>query len=116
MLRLTQLQETLEQGLYFQICTNNYIFSFNLHSSLCVSQSCAASRTHAAPEAEDINTGTGTEGPQIKRCKKDETDLSFLLVKNKDGQDGLFVDLGKRSHNLFLLFTLHSVTKCNSYH
>uniref|UniRef100_A0A8C7SQJ0 DNA-directed primase/polymerase protein n=1 Tax=Oncorhynchus mykiss TaxID=8022 RepID=A0A8C7SQJ0_ONCMY len=34
-----------------------------------------------------------------KRPRQEERDLSFLLVKNKDGQDGLFVDLGVYTKN-----------------
>ncbi|KAM9363872.1 DNA-directed primase/polymerase protein [Symphorus nematophorus] len=37
--------------------------------------------------------------PQTKRCKQEERDLRFLQVKNKDGQDGLFVDLGVYTKN-----------------
>lgn len=36
-----------------------------------------------------------TEGPEMKRRKEEERDLSFLLVKNRDAQNSLFVDLGK---------------------
>lgn len=35
--------------------------------------------------------------PQAKRCKREEQDLQFLLVKSKDGQHCLFVDLGKKT-------------------
>ncbi|XP_012674306.2 DNA-directed primase/polymerase protein [Clupea harengus] len=37
--------------------------------------------------------------PQPKRQKHGEDDLSFLLVKNKDGQTQLFVDLGVYTKN-----------------
>ncbi|XP_045062313.1 DNA-directed primase/polymerase protein [Coregonus clupeaformis] len=37
--------------------------------------------------------------PQAKRPRQEERDLSFLLVKNKDGQEGLFVDLGVYTKN-----------------
>ncbi|KAJ8001231.1 hypothetical protein DPEC_G00192190 [Dallia pectoralis] len=36
---------------------------------------------------------------QAKRPKREERDLSFLLVKHKDGQDVLFVDLGVYTKN-----------------
>ncbi|KAG7225831.1 hypothetical protein INR49_014352 [Caranx melampygus] len=39
------------------------------------------------------------QSPQTKRRKQEETDLSFLKVKNKDGQDCLFVDLGVYTKN-----------------
>lgn len=35
--------------------------------------------------------------PQAKRRKQEEQDLQFLLVKSKDGQHCLFVDLGKKN-------------------
>ncbi|XP_013863163.1 DNA-directed primase/polymerase protein isoform X2 [Austrofundulus limnaeus] len=37
--------------------------------------------------------------PEMKRFKREERDLSFLLVKNKDGQNCLFVDLGVYTKN-----------------
>ncbi|XP_047434408.1 DNA-directed primase/polymerase protein [Mugil cephalus] len=37
--------------------------------------------------------------PGTKRRKLEERDLSFLQVKNKDGQDALFVDLGVYTKN-----------------
>ncbi|XP_020512460.2 DNA-directed primase/polymerase protein [Labrus bergylta] len=39
------------------------------------------------------------ENQKAKRCKKEETDLRFLQVKNKDAQDCLFVDLGVYTRN-----------------
>ncbi|KAA8594754.1 hypothetical protein FQN60_011889 [Etheostoma spectabile] len=39
------------------------------------------------------------ESPQAKRCKQEERDLRFLRVKTKDGQVGLFVDLGVYTKN-----------------
>lgn len=35
--------------------------------------------------------------PQAKRCKREEQELQFLLVKSKDGQRCPFVDLGKKT-------------------
>ncbi|KAF7666240.1 hypothetical protein LDENG_00112840 [Lucifuga dentata] len=44
--------------------------------------------------------GSGTaDSPQSKKCKQEERDLSFLWVKNKDGQERLFVDLGVYTKN-----------------
>ncbi|XP_008409909.1 DNA-directed primase/polymerase protein isoform X2 [Poecilia reticulata] len=40
-----------------------------------------------------------TQSPDTKRQKQEVRDLSFLLVKNKDGRDGLFVDLGVYTKN-----------------
>ncbi|XP_062244460.1 DNA-directed primase/polymerase protein isoform X2 [Platichthys flesus] len=56
-------------------------------------------RTRVVPEgkAEEMDEGTGS--PQTKRRKQEEIDLSFLKVKNKDGQDCLFVDLGVYTKN-----------------
>ncbi|CAJ1052347.1 DNA-directed primase/polymerase protein [Xyrichtys novacula] len=53
-------------------------------------------RVHDVPEEKSDELA---EGPQKKKCKKDEADLSFLRVKNKDGQDCLFVDLGVYTKN-----------------
>ncbi|XP_077381456.1 DNA-directed primase/polymerase protein [Festucalex cinctus] len=47
-------------------------------------------RTHA-----ELTSGT----TQTKRQKTEETDLSFLHVKNKDGHQALFVDLGVYTKN-----------------
>ncbi|XP_060772644.1 DNA-directed primase/polymerase protein isoform X2 [Neoarius graeffei] len=46
---------------------------------------------------EDIDDVS--EGPQSKRMKHDEEDLGFLIVKGKDGQKQLFVDLGVYTKN-----------------
>lgn len=35
------------------------------------------------------------QSPDMKRRKQEERDLSFLMVKNKDGHKCLFVDLGE---------------------
>uniref|UniRef100_A0A3P8TD32 DNA-directed primase/polymerase protein n=1 Tax=Amphiprion percula TaxID=161767 RepID=A0A3P8TD32_AMPPE len=43
--------------------------------------------------------GRMTGSPQTKRRRQEERDLSFLQVKNKDGKDGLFVDLGVYTKN-----------------
>uniref|UniRef100_UPI0037E93ED0 LOW QUALITY PROTEIN: DNA-directed primase/polymerase protein-like n=1 Tax=Semicossyphus pulcher TaxID=241346 RepID=UPI0037E93ED0 len=50
-------------------------------------------------EGKQAKAGEVAESPQTKRRKKEETDLRFLQVKNKDGQDGLFVDLGVYTKN-----------------
>lgn len=49
--------------------------------------------------------------PQTKRRKQEEEDLQFLLVKNKDGQDCLFVDLGKRN-TAMIPFSVPFFTVC----
>lgn len=50
-------------------------------------------------EGQLANADKTSEGPQIKKQKHEERDLSFLVVKNKDGQDSLFVDLGVYTKN-----------------
>lgn len=43
----------------------------------------------------------------MKRRKEEGGDLRFLQVKNKDGRDSLFVDLGKGNQifkNYYVLF------------
>ncbi|XP_029364684.1 DNA-directed primase/polymerase protein [Echeneis naucrates] len=56
-------------------------------------------RPPAGPEGKAAPTGEEAESPQTKRLKQEEIDLSFLKVKNKDGQDSLFVDLGVYTKN-----------------
>ncbi|KAJ0051010.1 hypothetical protein NL108_012158, partial [Boleophthalmus pectinirostris] len=40
-----------------------------------------------------------SEEPQTKKHKSEGKDLSFLLIKNKNGEDGIFVDLGVYTKN-----------------
>nr|XP_046273314.1 DNA-directed primase/polymerase protein isoform X2 [Scatophagus argus] len=54
-------------------------------------------RTHAVSMGKSADEMA--ESPQTKRHKREERDLSFLWVKNKDGQDCLFVDLGVYTKN-----------------
>uniref|UniRef100_A0A3B5BKH7 DNA-directed primase/polymerase protein n=1 Tax=Stegastes partitus TaxID=144197 RepID=A0A3B5BKH7_9TELE len=50
-------------------------------------------------KGKPAKAGGMTESPQTKRRKQEERDLSFLQVKNKDGKDCLFVDLGVYTKN-----------------
>lgn len=45
-----------------------------------------------------------SDGPAAKRRRQEEPDLTFLQVKNKDGQDGLFVDLGTKKKTFSPMF------------
>ncbi|XP_034448872.1 DNA-directed primase/polymerase protein [Hippoglossus hippoglossus] len=56
-------------------------------------------RTRVVPEGKAEEMDDVVESPQTKRRKQEETDLSYLKVKNKDGQDCLFVDLGVYTKN-----------------
>nr|XP_019955886.1 PREDICTED: DNA-directed primase/polymerase protein [Paralichthys olivaceus] len=56
-------------------------------------------RTRVVPEGKAEGIDVLAESPQTKRRKQEETDLSFLKVKNKDGQECLFVDLGVYTKN-----------------
>ncbi|XP_051242264.1 DNA-directed primase/polymerase protein isoform X2 [Dicentrarchus labrax] len=56
-------------------------------------------RTHAVSGGKSAKAGEVPESPQTKKRKLEERDLGFLLVKNKDGQDSLFVDLGVYTKN-----------------
>lgn len=49
------------------------------------------------------------DSPQTKRRRQEERDLSFLLVKNKEGQECLFVDIGVYTKNRN--FRLYKSTK-----
>lgn len=46
-----------------------------------------------------VETRTQAASPEMKRRKAEGRDLSFLQVKNKDGRDSLFVDLGVYTKN-----------------
>ncbi|XP_034058980.1 DNA-directed primase/polymerase protein isoform X2 [Gymnodraco acuticeps] len=54
---------------------------------------------NAVSEETAATAGQTSESPEAKRCKQEERDLSFLQVKNKDGQHCLFVDLGVYTKN-----------------
>ncbi|XP_076004101.1 DNA-directed primase/polymerase protein [Genypterus blacodes] len=56
--------------------------------------------THT-PQTQSNPTKTGmlADSPQTKRRKQEDQDLSILWVKNKDGQQCLFVDLGVYTKN-----------------
>ncbi|XP_062379393.1 DNA-directed primase/polymerase protein [Sardina pilchardus] len=62
---------------------------------------CTSEGTHPPAAMEYIpSTDRGMPGsPQPKRHKHGEDDLSFLSVKNKEGQTQLFVDLGVYTKN-----------------
>ncbi|XP_076874167.1 DNA-directed primase/polymerase protein isoform X2 [Brachyhypopomus gauderio] len=55
-----------------------------------------APETTPSPSEDD---GDQSEEPQAKRQKDEEDDLSFLIVKTKDGKKQLFVDLGVYTKN-----------------
>uniref|UniRef100_A0A7N5ZSA1 DNA-directed primase/polymerase protein n=1 Tax=Anabas testudineus TaxID=64144 RepID=A0A7N5ZSA1_ANATE len=48
---------------------------------------------------KQAEAGELAESPQTKKRRQEEKDLSFLQVKNKDGQNCLFVDLGVYTKN-----------------
>ncbi|XP_074519324.1 DNA-directed primase/polymerase protein [Halichoeres trimaculatus] len=56
-------------------------------------------RAHDVSEENPAKTDELAESPQTKKCRKEEPNLSFLQVKNKDGRDCLFVDLGVYTKN-----------------
>uniref|UniRef100_UPI003AAA5D69 DNA-directed primase/polymerase protein n=1 Tax=Centroberyx gerrardi TaxID=166262 RepID=UPI003AAA5D69 len=56
-------------------------------------------RTHAIPMERPAEEGGTADNLQAKRRRQEERDLSFLLVKNKEGQESLFVDLGVYTKN-----------------
>ncbi|KAK5865838.1 hypothetical protein PBY51_020077 [Eleginops maclovinus] len=55
--------------------------------------------TPAVSEGTAAAAGETSGSPEAKRRKQEEKDLSFLQVKNKDGQPCLFVDLGVYTKN-----------------
>ncbi|XP_070769076.1 DNA-directed primase/polymerase protein [Enoplosus armatus] len=64
-----------------------------------VTENSETRRRHAVSEGKPAKAGEVAESPQTKRRKQEERDLRFLQVKNKDGQDCLFVDLGVYTKN-----------------
>ncbi|XP_041838937.1 DNA-directed primase/polymerase protein [Melanotaenia boesemani] len=64
-----------------------------------LAESNETSGTHVDAERKPAIADMKAESPQTKRRKQEERDLSFLLVKNKDGQDSFFVDLGVYTKN-----------------
>lgn len=61
------------------------------------------------------DSGAAAESPASKRRRQEERDLSFLQVKNRDGQVSLFVDLGKdicRFLFVALWFYVSSICNC----
>ncbi|XP_038569242.1 DNA-directed primase/polymerase protein isoform X1 [Micropterus salmoides] len=64
-----------------------------------VAENSETRRTHAVSEGKPAQAGEMAESSQTKRRKQEERDLRFLKVKNKDGQDCLFVDLGVYTKN-----------------
>uniref|UniRef100_A0A3B3BL92 DNA-directed primase/polymerase protein n=1 Tax=Oryzias melastigma TaxID=30732 RepID=A0A3B3BL92_ORYME len=62
------------------------------------SETCVASVSQVS-ERKTADEEGGADSPQIKRRKLVDRDLGFLLIKNKDGKDGLFVDLGVYTKN-----------------
>ena len=69
-------------------------------------------RANADCEVKPAKTDEEAESPQTKKRKQEERDLSFLRVKNKDGQDCLFVDLGKTNFKL-VFFLFLPLDKCS---
>lgn len=95
MMRWIRLQKTTKHGLFFRLLKKTFFVSA-VATLYTFSQLCADSRTHADSEEKPSKAGETSESPQAKRRKLGDRDLRFLQVKNKDGQDCLFVDLGKR--------------------
>lgn len=73
----------------------NTAFKDNIHAGRFVHKILESLLTKRNLQVE----ANKTQGPQTKKCKHEETDLSFLLIKNRDGEDGLFVDLGVYTKN-----------------
>ncbi|XP_059196932.1 DNA-directed primase/polymerase protein [Centropristis striata] len=73
-------------------------------SGLNVGMTSAAENNETCPKRGDsegmpTQADEMSESPRAKKRKQERKDLRFLQVKNKDGQDGLFVDLGVYTKN-----------------
>ncbi|KAM9770474.1 DNA-directed primase/polymerase protein [Menidia menidia] len=72
--------------------------------------------THVDPLSGPSAAAGMAECPPIKKQKHEERDLSFLLVKSKDGRDSLFVDLGVYTKNRnFRLYKSSKVGKNTAF-
>lgn len=99
---MKSVAENSETRFVFQTCKNKYSNFFAIITLCNLSQWCTDSSVSEGTPAKAEETA---ESPQAKRRKPEERDLSFLQVKNKNDQDSLFVDLGKRNYTLlFVLF------------
>ncbi|KAI3353145.1 hypothetical protein L3Q82_019701, partial [Scortum barcoo] len=81
-----------------------------------VTENSETCRTHAVSEGRPAKASERDESPQAKRRRWEERDLEFLKVKNKNGQDGLFVDLGVYTKNRnFRLYKSSKVGKNSAF-
>ncbi|XP_054460505.1 DNA-directed primase/polymerase protein [Anoplopoma fimbria] len=81
-----------------------------------VAENSETGRLHAVSEGTPAKADELPESPQAKRLKHEEMDLKFLQVKNKDGQDCLFVDLGVYTKNRnFRLYKSSKVGKNSAF-
>ncbi|KAF7686727.1 DNA-directed primase/polymerase protein [Silurus meridionalis] len=94
--------EKFSRHLIFQL--HNCAFKDNKHTGSFIHHILkpALKYLHTGPENSPEVVDDVSEKPQSKRMKhneEDEEDLSFLIVKGKDGQKQLFVDLGVYTKN-----------------
>ncbi|XP_056264561.1 DNA-directed primase/polymerase protein [Pseudoliparis swirei] len=72
--------------------------------------------SHAVSEGTPAKADEMDESPQAKRRRQETTDLKFLQVKNKNGQECLFVDLGVYTKNRnFRLYKSSKVGKNSAF-
>ncbi|XP_043969915.1 DNA-directed primase/polymerase protein [Gambusia affinis] len=103
-------EEKFSRHLIFML--QNAAFKDNLHVGRfihailqpVISKLKSDSRLHSGDISLTDSRRTNTDSepaqsPDTKRQKQEVRDLSFLLVKNKDGRSGLFVDLGVYTKN-----------------
>uniref|UniRef100_A0A8C2X7G5 DNA-directed primase/polymerase protein n=1 Tax=Cyclopterus lumpus TaxID=8103 RepID=A0A8C2X7G5_CYCLU len=98
-------EEKFSRHLIFNL--QNAAFKDNIHMG------CGS---HAVSEGTPAKADEMAESPQAKRLKQEATDLKFLQVKNKDGQECLFVDLGVYTKNRnFRLYKSSKVRKNSAF-
>ncbi|KAM7419330.1 hypothetical protein PAMA_016445 [Pampus argenteus] len=89
-----------ETGFVFQSCERKCSHTYSAVITMCnFFNKCTDNRTHADLEVKPAKADDKAKSPQTKRRKQEERDLGFLRVKNKNGQDCLFVDLGVYTKN-----------------
>ncbi|KAK5602134.1 hypothetical protein CRENBAI_016135 [Crenichthys baileyi] len=94
MLQNAAFKDNIHVGRFIHAILQPIVTKLRSESGLCkgdVPQTDSDRQPHVVSET--------AQSPDIKRRKQEETDLSFLLVKNKDGHSCLFVDLGVYTKN-----------------
>lgn len=111
-------QQQWDEVLFSDQCYQTLLLCYQ-HLGIIIFDFWIDSRAPDISGGKLAKTSESCGSPPTKRHKQEERDLGFLLVKNKDGQDCLFVDLGKRNREMIcfsLLVLQHVIYKNRSLH